>query len=343
MITIDGSQSEGGGQILRTSLALSAITGTPVTIEQVRAKRPKPGLQRQHLVAVLAAARVCGGQVEGAELGSRALVFHPQKPIAGDYHFDIGSAGSCTLVLQTVLPILLHGEGVSTVTITGGTHNGMAPPVEFLAESFLPVLHRVGIGASIELQRHGFYPAGGGAIRATIQPAFGGNGSVVPLDLCERGKAIGRHADAIVANLPAHVASREAQAVKHGLHWSHDEVDEREVRADGPGNVLIARLRYANVTAVVSAVGELRKAAEKVAAEAVSQVRRFTEAGVPVCEHLADQLLLPLVLGKGGRFRTVKPSDHTTTNAAIIARFLGEVVTLEQQGADDWLVTVTGR
>ncbi len=339
MITIDGSQGEGGGQILRTSLALSAITGTPVTIEKVRAKRPKPGLQRQHLVAVLAAARVCGGQVEGAELGSRALAVHPQKPIAGDYHFDIGSAGSCTLVLQTVLPILLHGEGASTVTITGGTHNGMAPPVEFLAESFLPLLHRVGISASIELQRHGFYPAGGGAIRATIQPGVGSTA----LDLCERGKAIGRHAEAIVANLPAHVASRAAQAVKHSLHWSHDEVDEREVRADGPGNALIARLRYANITTVVSAFGELRKAAEKVAAEAVSQVRRYTEAGVPVCEHLADQLLLPLALGKGGRFRTVKPSDHTTTNAAIIARFLGEVVTMEQQGADDWLVMVTGR
>jgi RNA 3'-terminal phosphate cyclase (ATP) len=338
-LIIDGSQGEGGGQILRTSLALSAITGTPVTIEKVRAKRPKPGLQRQHLVAVLAAARVCGGQVEGAELGSRALVFHPQKPISGDYHFDIGSAGSCTLVLQTVLPILLHAEGPSTVTITGGTHNGMAPPVEFLAESFLPVLSRVGISATIELQRHGFYPAGGGAIRATIQPGVGS----VALDLCERGKAIGRHAEAIVANLPAHVASREAQAVKHGLHWSHDEVDEREVRADGPGNALIARLRYANVTTVVSAFGELRKAAEKVADEAVKQIRRFTEAGVPVCEHLADQLLLPLALGAGGRFRTVKPSDHTTTNAAIIARFLGEVVTMEQQGADDWLVTVNGR
>lgn len=343
MITIDGSQGEGGGQILRTSLALSAITGTPVTITNVRAKRPKPGLQRQHLVAVLAAARVCGGQVEGAELGSRQLTLHPQQPIAGDYRFDIGSAGSCTLVLQTVLPILLHADGPSTVTITGGTHNGMAPPVEFLAESFLPVLHRVGISASLELQRHGFYPAGGGAIRATIQPAFGKNGGTVPFELLERGKAIDRRAEVLIANLPAHVASREAQAVKHGLHWSHDEVDEREVRADGPGNAIIARLRHANLTTVVSAFGELRKPAEKVAQEVVKQIRRHSEAGVPVCEHLADQLLLPLALGAGGRFRTVAPSDHTTTNAAIIAMFLGEVVTMAQQGADDWLVTVTGR
>ncbi len=339
MITIDGSQGEGGGQILRTSLALSAITGTPVTIEQIRAKRPKPGLQRQHLVAVQAAARVCGGQVEGAELGSRALTLHPQRPLAGDYHFDIGSAGSCTLVLQTVLPILLHADGPSVVHIRGGTHNSMAPPVEFLAESFLPVLHRIGISATIELERHGFYPAGGGAIRAVIQPGV----ATAPLDLLERGKTISRHAEVLLCNLPAHVASRESQALKHALHWSHDEVDEREVDADGPGNALIVRLRFAQVTTVVSAFGELRKSAEKVAQEAVSQIRRHLEAGVPVCEHLADQLLLPLTLGAGGSFRTVAPSGHLTTNAAIIARFLGEVVRWEQQGPDDWLVTVKGR
>ena len=339
MITIDGSQGEGGGQILRTSLALSAITGTPVTIENVRARRPKPGLQRQHLVAVQAAARVCGGLIEGAELGSKALTLHPQQPIAGDYHFDIGSAGSCTLVLQTVLPILLHADGPSVVSIRGGTHNGMAPPVEFLAESFLPVLHRTGISATVELERHGFYPAGGGAIRTVIQPGI----ATTALELLERGKALGRHVEALISNLPAHVASRESQAMKHALHWSHNEVDEREVTADGPGNALIARLRFAHVTTVVSAFGELRKAAEKVADECAKDVRRHLHAGVPVCEHLADQLLLPLALGAGGGFRTVKPSEHTMTNAAIIARFLGDVVTWEQKGDDDWLVTVRGR
>jgi RNA 3'-terminal phosphate cyclase (ATP) len=339
MITIDGSQGEGGGQILRTSLALSAITGTPVTITNVRARRPKPGLQRQHLVAVQAAARVCGGQVAGAELGSKELTMHPQQPTAGDHHFDIGSAGSCTLVLQTVLPILLHAAGPSVVVIRGGTHNGMAPPVEFLAESFFPVLHRTGISASIELQRHGFYPAGGGAIRAVVQPGL----ATTPLDLRERGKAIGRGAEVLVANLPGHVASREAQALKHALKWSHQEVDEREVTADGPGNALLARLRFAQVTNVVSAFGELRKPAEQVAEECAKEAKRLLEAGVPVCEHLADQLLLPLALGAGGCFRTVKPSAHTTTNAAVIAQFLGEVVTLEKREKDDWLVTVRGR
>ena len=339
MIIIDGSQGEGGGQILRTSLSLSAITGIPVTIDNIRAKRPKPGLQRQHLVAVQAAARVCGGQVEGAELGSRALVFHPQQPLAGDWHFDIGSAGSCTLVLQTILPIMLHANGPSTVTITGGTHNGMAPPVEFLSMSLFPILHRVGISAGIELQRHGFYPAGGGAIRATVQPGCG----TVPLLLLERGKATNRHADVLVANLPTHVAYREAQELKHALHWSHDEIDENEVTADGPGNAIITRLRYANVTTVVSAFGELRKSAERVAQEAIKDVRRLLKSDIPVCEHLADQLLLPLALGVGGQFRTLKPSEHTTTNAAIIAKFLGDVVSYEQQDGDNWIITVRGR
>jgi len=337
MLTIDGSQGEGGGQILRTSLALAAITGTPVRIEKIRARRPKPGLQRQHLVAVQAAARVCNGHLEGAELNSREIILTPQAPASGTYVFDIGSAGSTTLVLQTVLPILLCADGPSTVTIRGGTHNSMAPPVEFLQESFLPVLHRIGISATLELERHGFYPAGGGAVGATIQPWQ----ARIPLDLRERGKAIGRHAEVLLANLPAHVANREAQALKHGLHWSHQEVDEREVPADGPGNAIIARLRHANVTAVFTAFGELRKNAERVAEECVKQVSRYAAAETPVCEHLADQLLLPLAIGAGGCFRTLKPSEHTRTNAAIIATFLGEAVTIVEDG-DGATVTVRG-
>jgi len=338
MITIDGSIGEGGGQILRTSLALAAITGTPVRIEQIRARRPKPGLQRQHLVAVQAAARVCNGQLDGAELNSRMITFSPQAPCAGTYAFDIGSAGSTTLVLQTVLPILLCTDAFSTVNIRGGTHNSMAPPVEFLQESFLPVLHRLGISATVELERHGFYPAGGGAIRAIIQPWQ----VQTALNLQTRGKALGRHADVLLANLPAHVASREAQAIKHGLHWSHQDVDEREVPADGPGNAVIARLRHANITATFTAFGEVRKSAEQVAQDCVKQVRRYAEGTAPVCEHLADQLLLPLAIGSGGCFRTVKPTEHTHTNAAIIGRFLGDAVTITAD-VDASVITVRGR
>ena len=344
MITIDGSEGEGGGQILRTSLALSALTGTPVRFERIRARRPKPGLQRQHLVAVQAVARVCGGHLEGAELNSRELTFTPQTQpdlqfTGGTYEFDIGTAGSTTLVLQTILPILLQADGPSTVVIRGGTHNGMCPPVEFLQDSFLPVLHRIGINAEVALMRHGFYPAGGGAIRATIQPW----GARAPLELLERGKAIDRHADVLLANLPAHVASREAMTFKHALHWSHAEVDEQEVEAHGPGNVMLARLRFAQITARFSTVGELRKSAEQVAADCAKQVRRYLDGDAPVCEHLADQLLLPLALGAGGRFRTCQPSAHARTNAAVIARYLGEVVVFSEDKAGAWLVEVRGR
>ena len=337
MITIDGSLGEGGGQILRTSLTLATVTGTPVTIEHIRARRPKPGLQRQHLMAVQAAARVCNGQVSGAELGSRAITFIPQAPCAGDHVFDIGSAGSTTLVLQTVLPILLRAVGPSRLRISGGTHNSMAPSIEFLQESFLPQLQACGVEASITLERHGFYPAGGGTLLATIQPWR----AAIALDLKLRGKKLGQQADILLANLPAHIATREAQAFKHGLHWSEADVSEQQVSADGPGNAIVARLRYAQVTAVFTAFGELRKAAEQVAQDCVKQVSRYAKHNAPVCEHLADQLLLPLALGAGGCFRTHAPSPHTHTNAAIITSFLGEVVSLVDD-AEGTLISVRG-
>lgn len=340
MLTIDGSQGKGGGQILRSSLALAAITGTPVRIERIRARRPRPGLQRQHLMALQAAARACDGRLEGAELGSGEVCFAPQAPRAGAYHFDIGSAGSTTLVLQTILPILLCADAPSTVRIRGGTHNSMAPPVEFLQESLLPLLRRIGVSATIELERHGFHPAGGGAIRAVIQPWR----TRSPLALIGRGMPIGRHAEVLVANLPAHIANREALALAHGLRWSDQEVEAREVHADGPGNAIVARLRHAEITAVCTAFGELRKPAEQVAQDCIRQVRRYTGSDAPVCEHLADQLLLPLAIGAGGCFRTLKPSNHTLTNAAVLERFLGPVIAIAGHGdGAEAIVTVRGR
>ncbi len=338
MLTIDGSLGEGGGQILRTSLALAAITRTPVRIHRIRAGRAKPGLQRQHLVAVRAAARACQGRLEGDALGSSELTLEPQQPACGTFEFDIGSAGSTTLVLQTVLPILLHADGPSSVGIRGGTHNSMAPPVEFLQESFLPVLRRIGVSASLTLLRHGFYPAGGGAIRAEIQPWS----ARTALQLLERGPLLSRRAEALVANLPAHIAQREGQAVLHALQWSQQEVAGRDVEADGPGNALVARIHHTEVTAVLTAFGEQRTSAEVVAGDCCRQVRGYLASEAPVCEHLADQLLLPLALGVGGTFLTCAWSEHARTNALVIGRFLGEVITYtpEQRGG---LVTVRGR
>lgn len=337
MILIDGSSGEGGGQILRSALALSAITVTPVRIERVRGKRPKPGLQRQHLVAVQAAARVCNGRLEGAALHSPTVELHPQGVVAGDYRFDIGSAGSCSLVLQTVLPPLLLAGAPSRVEIRGGTHNPLAPPFEFLRDAFLPRLAEIGAQVDLQLERHGFFPAGGGRLVAQIQPLT----AAKPLDLRERGPQRLRRALAVVANLPLSIAEREAATVKSRLKWSEDEVRAHPVEADGPGNAVLITVAHAHACEVVTALGELRLPAEHVAQRAAQQMRRYLDAGVPVGEHLADQLLLPLVLGAGGVFRTVEPSQHTRTNAAVIARFLGERVTFTERAGDDWEVTVT--
>jgi len=339
MLTIDGSLGEGGGQILRTSLALSVITGTPVRIENIRARRPKPGLQRQHLMAVRAAARVGNAELTGDALNSREITFAPQGITPGDHHFAIGSAGSATLVLQTVIPPLLLASEPSTVVIAGGTHNPLAPPIEFLRDCLLPQLRAIGAHVDLHLERHGFYPAGGGTLVAQIQPLA----VAKPLDLRERGKPRSRRADCLVANLATHIAEREAETVKNKLRWSADDCHVGVVEADGPGNVVLITLGYEHVTEVVASFGGLRISAEQVAARAAQQARRYLEADAPVGEHLADQMLLPLAIAAGGSFRTLAPTDHTTTNAAIIARFLGEVVTLREVARDDWLVEVRGR
>jgi RNA 3'-terminal phosphate cyclase (ATP) len=171
MLLIDGSKGEGGGQIVRTSLALAMLTGQPITITDLRAKRKNPGLARQHLVAVRAAAQLCQAEVEGDALRSQRLVFKPREVQPGEYFFSIGSAGSATLVLQTVLPALLAANGPSRITIEGGTHNPLAPPFEALAHAFLPLMEKMGPRVNVRLKRHGFFPAGGGLIDAEIEPA----------------------------------------------------------------------------------------------------------------------------------------------------------------------------
>ncbi len=337
LMTIDGAQGEGGGQILRTALALAGITRTPVRIDNIRAGRAKPGLQRQHLMAVRAAARVCGGELVGDELHSRMVELRPQQVIAGDYRFDIGSAGSASLVLQTVLPALITANGPSTVVITGGTHNPLAPPFEFLRDAFLPLITRCGIDIDVELVRHGFYPAGGGELRARIHPLRVPR----PLVLLDRGPLRSRQASCWVANLPLSIAEREAATVKHKLKWSDREcVAESIDGCAGPGNVVLITIAHKHVTEVFAQCGEMRVPAEQVAGRAAQEARRYLQGCVPVGEHLADQLLLPLALAAGGEFRTVRPSDHLTTNADVLGRFLGKLVELEEVATDNWLVRV---
>ena len=323
MITIDGSMGEGGGQVLGTSLALAMLTGQPFRIEKIRAGREKPGLLRQHLTAVRAAAEVCSADVQGDEIGSRELSFTPGKVAGGHYEFAVGTAGSATLVLQTVLPALLTAAEPSTLLLEGGTHNPWAPPFDFLQRAFLPLVERMGPKVAAELDRHGFYPAGGGRFRVSIQPAA----RLVPLVLLERGAIRHRAATAVLSQLPMDIAVRELKTIGRKLALNVDPPNIIFVKDPvGPGNVVFVEIESEHVTEVFTGFGRLRVSAEAVADKVSSEVRRYLAAGVPVGEHLADQLLV-LLTATGGKFRTVKPSRHTMTNIEVIKAFVPVEIT----------------
>lgn len=336
MLTIDGSEGEGGGQVLRTALALSAVTGRAFRIENIRGKRRKPGLLRQHLTAVKAIAEVCSARVSGAELGSRALTFEPGTTKHGDYSFAVGTAGSALLVFQTILPPLLVAHGRSQITLEGGTHNSMSPPYDFVAQTFLPLLHSMGAMVTTRLERAGFYPAGGGRVQVMIE----GGSKLAPLELLQRGALNRLKIRAIVSQLPAHIAEREARLLANALCDYPLDFETATVDSAGPGNVAIVTVRAEALTETFTGFGEVGVRAETVAHRLAGEVRGYLQSVAPVGEHLADQLLIPLALASGGMFRTTEPSLHTRTNADVIARFLPVRVTFEQDGAAH-LVRVT--
>ena len=319
MITIDGSMGEGGGQVLRTTLALAMCTQQPVRIVNIRAKRKKPGLMRQHLTAVQAAVQISNGAADGAAIGSGEIVFEPGKVQAGAYTFSVGTAGSTSLVFQTILPALMMASGPSVITLEGGTHNPLAPPFDFIQQAFLPLLERMGVRCTAELERPGFYPAGGGRWIVRIQPAE----QLQPLQLTERGVLQEKTAVALRAGVPGHVAERELRTVERLLGWEGNCLQHRQLAKEyGPGNCLSLILRYEQVAEVFTEFGQIGIRAEKVAERCVERVQRYLAAPVAVAEHLADQLLLPLALAGGGTFTSLAPTQHTTTNSEVIQRFL---------------------
>jgi RNA 3'-terminal phosphate cyclase (ATP) len=329
MINIDGSEGEGGGQVLRTSLALSIVTGKPFRLTNIRANRPNPGLQNQHLACVNAAARISNARVEGAAIGSRELIFEAQGVCAGNYHFKIDGAGSAGLVLQTVLPALLHADAASTVRIGGGTHNAWAPPYDFLARTFLPLLAKMGAEVNLSLETFGFYPVGGGLYQVDIKPWTDRR----PLELLERAEPTW-WVNAFISRLDDHVGVREIDVVRTRFDIPRTRAHLRRVESPGPGNVVAVFAECGDYMEVFTGFGKRGTKAEKVAAEACDEAERWFKAGVPVGEHLADQLLLPMALGSGGRFRTLEPSGHTRTNIDTIRRFLDVEIAVEPvQGA----------
>jgi RNA 3'-terminal phosphate cyclase (ATP) len=319
MVRIDGSTGEGGGQILRSSLSLSLVTGKPFEIENIRANREKPGLLRQHLTAVQAAAEVGSAEVDGASLGSKALRFVPGDVRAGEFHFAIGTAGSGTLVLQTVLPALITAASPSRIEIEGGTHNPAAPPFDFLQRSFIPLIERMGPIVKLELQRYGFYPAGGGRFVVEIAPTP----RLKPIVLEDRGEITARRATALVANLPYPIARRELDTVGKLLNWDAELLHCEDTKNSiSPGNLVMIELASATVTEIFTGFGKRGVRAEGVAKDAAEQARAYLHSSAAVDEHLADQLLLPLALAGGGSFSAACLNLHAKTNMEVICQFL---------------------
>ncbi|MGE0761381.1 MAG: RNA 3'-terminal phosphate cyclase [Pirellulaceae bacterium] len=341
-LDIDGAQGEGGGQIVRSAISLSLVTGRPIRIRRIRAGRSKAGLLRQHLTAVHAAAEISAARVEGAVLRSSELRFAPGPVRAGNYTFDVGSAGSTTLVLQTLLPALMVTDAPSQLVLVGGTHNPWAPPVDFLQRTFLPLLAQLGPQVDLKLERFGFFPAGGGRIRVGIVPSRLSGG----LSLLASDPVLPGRVRVLLAHLPEHIGRRECQTVLSTLGWDAGQcVVETTDQSDGPGNAVLVELRRGGVTEVFVGFGQRGVSAERVAGGVAEQVRKYLNADAPVGEYLADQLLLPLSIGahQGGgssEFRASHLSSHARTHIEILHSFLDIHVAVHEEASGSVRVSI---
>jgi RNA 3'-terminal phosphate cyclase (ATP) len=338
-IEIDGSLGEGGGQILRTSLALALITGQSFHLRHIRAGRRKPGLQAQHLMSVKAAASIGQARQRGASLGSSDLVFEPGEVVPGDYHFRIGTAGATSLVLHTIYLPLARAGAVSQIAIEGGTHVKASPSAHFLQQTWSAYMRSLGITVQVELDRPGFYPRGGGAIRARIEPAA----TIRPFrGLTTEGIKAATIYSA-VAGLPAHIAERQERRAATRLHDLGMTTESHlENWQGGPGSVLGIQLPTAPAPTFFFALGEKGIPAETVADEAADQVAHYLAAQPPgVDEHSADQLLLPLAFAGGpSEFRVANISSHLLTNAEVVQFFLDRTVRCEGNIGEPGIVRI---
>lgn len=336
LIEIDGSFGEGGGQILRSSLSLSMYTQQPVTIKNIRAGRKKPGLMRQHLTAVKAAAEICDAEVRGAEISSLKLYFNPGKVKAGQYNFDIGTAGSTTLVLQTLLPVLMIAEGESNITLGGGTHNEFSPPIDFLMHSFFKQIKKLGPEIELNVQRYGFFPIGGGKIIVRIKPVSKLN----QIEIVSKGRNISKRAFAYSSLIPENIGKSEMKIIEKKLGWSEQNCIPKLIDSPGPGNVMMLIDENENSTEVFTGFGKRNYSLKNVVEDALREYSDYADCDIPVYMHLADQLIIPMALSGAGRFITSQPSLHTITNIEVVKMFLGIDINMNQLNEKQWMISI---
>ncbi len=341
MIQLDGAMGEGGGQVLRSALTLSALTGQSLRMERIRARRPKPGLMPQHLKAVQAAAAVCGARVTGAALHAQTLTFEPGPLRPGFYRFDVGTAGAVSLVLQTIFLPLAFAGGPSRVTLIGGTHIPLSPVFHYLQRHWLHYVGRAGYPATLELEQAGFYPQGGGLMHAHIEPAVHRR----PLMLTSRGALVEITIFSAVANLDLRIAERQREQARQRLADLGVPLRDSaaHIPARSPGTVLLLLARFESTQVCYAALGARGKPAERVADEAVEQLRRFLQTGAAIDAYLGDQLLLPLAFVPGRSvFYTEAITSHLTTNAEVIKAFVPVAIDIQGNTGQPGRVFIDG-
>lgn len=318
---------------MRTSLALSLITGKAFRIDNVRAGRKNPGMQKQHLVCITSAAEIGAADVNGAAIGSRQFTFRPGPVTPGKYYFRIGTAGSTGLVMQTVLPPLMSRPGDSSVTIEGGTHNPWAPPYDFIEQTFIPLINSMGPVITADLHRLGFYPTGGGEVTYHIKSA-----ELSPFHF-DADEPINKITSRVcVVNLPRSIAEREAAVLLRRLPMlgtGANSIQIEEVsNCRGQGNYIAIHVNRGPIVETITAIGGKGIRAEEVADSAANETEKYLNNGAPVGEHLADQLLIPLALAGGGSYVTGELTEHTRTNITVIKKFLDVEIRSEDMGSN---------
>ncbi|UCE30510.1 MAG: RNA 3'-phosphate cyclase [Burkholderiales bacterium] len=341
-IEIDGSTGEGGGQLVRTAVALAAVSGKPVRIARIRAGRERPGLAAQHLTAVRAVAAFCDATVHGLELRSREIAFDPGPIGAGAHVFEVGTAGSVTLVLQALLPVMAMAPTRSRVTVRGGTDVRAAPALDYTAQVILPLLERLGMRVSLECLRRGYYPRGGGEIACEVEPA---RPRVVDLSAPGALRAVNVHSH--VGNLPSHIAERMAGAARAQLReLARCAVDCEAIAAPaavGTGGAVVAAAHLDGSSLGAGRIAERGIRAEQLGTEAGAELTSDLSCGAALDVHAADQLLVHLALaGPGSQFTTREITSHARTAMWLIEQFLPVRFRLERQ-AQRILVRVEAR